>query len=73
MVQGKETNMVRTSPWWLPGALLVLFGITVMIMPELLAWMVASAFIFAGVSWLAAAWTARKQRRNLRVFYFDRW
>ena len=31
-----------SSPWWLPGAALILFGIAIVLFPELLALMVAS-------------------------------
>ena len=35
--------------WWLPGASLIFFGILVFIFPELLAFIVAAAFISLGV------------------------
>lgn len=65
----------KTTPWWLPGLLLVLFGVTIVIFPELLALMVASAFILTGTSWLMMGYAARKQRQQTaqQVFYYEPW
>lgn len=69
--------MFRTTfPWWLPGAALTIFGLAIVVFPELLALMVATAFIFGGVSWLMAGYTAQKIRRDnpkRQVFYYDIW
>jgi hypothetical protein len=63
------------SPWWLPGAALAFFGLMIAIFPELLALIVASAFVFTGISWLMIGWSARRARVNerkaARVYYFD--
>ncbi len=56
--------MRSNSPWWLPGAALVLFGVAIVVFPELLSLLVATAFIIAGGTWLAIANTARKLRRD---------
>jgi hypothetical protein len=55
-----------TTPWWLPGAALVLFGVAIVVFPELLSLLVASAFIIAGGTWLSMAYTARKLRQEAR-------
>jgi hypothetical protein len=71
-----DEDMFRTNaPWWLPGTLMVLFGLTIVVFPELLALMVASALIMIGLTWLLLAWNARKLRRNTmqQTFYYDRW
>ena len=53
--------------WWLPGATLVFFGLMIAIFPELLALMVAAAFLFVGAGWLATGYWAKKARKNARV------
>jgi hypothetical protein len=68
--------MIRgSSTWWLPGAMLVVFGVAIVLFPDLLALMVASAFILIGASWLSIAYAARKARRNsiTTVYGYDRW
>nr|PZN57923.1 MAG: hypothetical protein DIU68_03120 [Chloroflexota bacterium] len=67
---------VRSSlPWWLPGAALVLFGLLIVIFPELLALMVATAFIMIGLTWLSFGYAAHKARRErrTRVYTYDYW
>jgi predicted membrane protein len=54
-------------PWWLPGSALLLFGILIAIFPELLSLLVASTFIFAGVSLLAGMWSARRFRAQMQM------
>lgn len=59
--------MVRLDfPWWLPGAALMTFGLMVAVFPELLALLVAAAFMFVGMSSLAAGWSARRFRQDMR-------
>lgn len=68
--------MLRTtSPWWMPGVLLVLFGVTIIVFPELLALMVASAFVLAGALWLSIGYAARKAQRDIgtSVIRYERW
>ncbi len=62
------------SPWWLPGTLLILFGVIIVLFPQLLAWMVATAVIVVGAGWLSVAYTARKMRERTRdnVYIYDR-
>jgi membrane protein implicated in regulation of membrane protease activity len=64
-----------TLPWWIPGAFLVTFGLLIAIFPELLSLLVASAFLFAGLSLLAAGWSGQRFRRHLSVTRRDeyRW
>ena len=47
--------------WWLPGASLIFFGVLIFIFPELLAFIVAAAFISLGVGMLTAQ---RMMRRS---------
>jgi drug/metabolite transporter (DMT)-like permease len=58
--------MRMNTPWWLPGAALILFGVAMVVFPELLALLVASAFIIAGGTWLSIAYTGRKLRHERR-------
>lgn len=62
------------APWWLPGAALVIFGVLIVLFPELLALMVATAFAFVGSLWLAIGYIARKNQRqpNSRLYIYDR-
>lgn len=43
------------------GALLIAFGVLIIIRPELLAYLVAAIFILAGASMLAFAWSVRSR------------
>jgi membrane protein implicated in regulation of membrane protease activity len=53
------------TPWWIPGAMLILFGLAIVIFPELLALIVASALIFAGANLLVwGHWMRRAQQRS---------
>jgi hypothetical protein len=63
------------TSWWMPGALLILFGVTIVIFPGLLALMVASFFIMAGAFWLSMAYGARKFRRESRqqIYQPNQW
>ncbi len=56
-------------PWWLPGAALLVSGLLIVIYPELLALLVASAFVFAGTGLLMAGWAARRYRQQMRRRY----
>ncbi|MDX2139812.1 MAG: hypothetical protein SF123_17130 [Chloroflexota bacterium] len=64
-----------TLPWWIPGAVLVTFGLLIAIFPELLSLLVASAFLFAGLSLLAAGWSGQRFRQHLSATRRDeyRW
>lgn len=66
--------------WWLlmaPGILLILFGLSILIWPQLLAYLVASALLFAGVSLTLWAWRVRrlgkqmKSRHDPTIYYED--
>ena len=59
--------MIRMDiAWWLPGAALLLFGLLIAVFPELLALLVASAFVFAGASLLTAGYSARRFRQQMQ-------
>lgn len=69
--------VIRTGPWWLPGGVLVAFGFLIAVFPELLALLVASAFIIIGMSWLAMGWGAQQMRRQVeqaqqtRIYHYE--
>ncbi len=44
----------------LAGSLLVLFGVLIFLKPELLAYLVATAFVVAGLGILAVAWRLKR-------------
>lgn len=52
------------SIWWLPGASLIFFGVLIFIFPELLAFIVAAAFISLGAGMLAAQRMMRRSYTN---------
>lgn len=66
---------MTNTMWWLPGAVLVFFGLMIVIFPELLALMVASAFMMIGVSWLLMGWGVRRRdnRSATTTYYYQRW
>jgi hypothetical protein len=64
------------SAWWLvmaPGLMLTLLALAILVWPELLAYLVASVLLFAGL-WLTFwGWTMRqaerRQREGATVYY----
>lgn len=57
-----------------PGLVLVLVGIAIIVWPQLLAYMVASVLLFAGVSLLLWGWSLRKverQRAQQHTVYYE--
>jgi hypothetical protein len=57
------------SAWWLvlgPGLLLSLMGLAILLWPELLAYMVAGALIFAGVSLSLWGWSLRLAQKQVQ-------
>jgi hypothetical protein len=67
---------MRLNPWWLPGAALAFFGLMIAVFPELLSLIVASAFLFTGLSWLLLGWSAQRnpaQNRPTTTVYYQRW
>ena len=66
---------LRSTPWWLTGAVLTILGLMIVLFPELLAMMVATILLMAGVSWLAIGWSARRNNRRVPVYVYrqDRW
>jgi uncharacterized membrane protein len=54
--------------WWLlmaPGLALTLVALAILVWPELLAYMVASVLLFAGVTLLAWGWRLRRAERRM--------
>ena len=63
--------------WWLlmlPGVVLTLVALAILAWPELLAYMVASALLFAGVTLMAWSWRMRRveQRMHQHMTTIDR-
>jgi hypothetical protein len=54
------------GPWvlFLPGAASILFGILILMLPEILVALVAGAFIFVGATLLSIAWRVRNGGRS---------
>jgi Flp pilus assembly protein TadB len=54
--------------WWLlmaPGIALTLVALAILLWPELLAYMVASLLLFAGVTLMAWGWRMRRAEQRL--------
>ncbi|MEZ4670927.1 MAG: hypothetical protein R3E39_23740 [Anaerolineae bacterium] len=67
---------MTNNMWWLPGAGLLFFGLMIAVFPELLALMVASAFIMIGISWLLMGWGVRRRDNTPTQstrYYYQRW
>lgn len=65
-------SRVPSGAWWLvmaPGIVLALAAIAILLWPELLAYLVATVMLFAGVSLTFWGWTLRQveQRRDQNV------
>lgn len=55
--------------WWMlmaPGLGLILFALAILIWPELLAYMVASALLMAGIFMVSWAWAMRRASRQMK-------
>lgn len=67
--------MRSSTMWWIPGAALLFFGFMIAVFPELLALMVASAFMFIGGAYLLTGWTIQRSRRETpaRVYVDRNW
>ncbi len=56
-----------TGAWWMimaPGLVLTLFALAILVWPELLAYMVASVLLFAGISLSLWGWSMRQAERR---------
>jgi hypothetical protein len=54
--------------WWLlmaPGIALTLVALAILVWPELLAYMVASALLFAGVTLMLWSWRLRRAEQRM--------
>lgn len=54
--------------WWLlmaPGIALTLVALAILLWPELLAYMVASVLLFAGVTLMAWSWRIRRAEQQI--------
>lgn len=57
-----------------PGLLLTLMAIAILLWPELLAYMVASVLLFAGISLTLWGWglrQAQRRRHDVRTIYYQ--
>ena len=55
--------------WWLlmgPGIALTLVALAILVWPELLAYMVASVLLFAGVTLMLWSWRLRRAEQRMR-------
>jgi Flp pilus assembly protein TadB len=66
--------------WWLlmaPGIALTLVALAILVWPELLAYMVASVLLFAGVTLMAWSWRMRRVERrvhqDMTTIHRDNW
>lgn len=50
--------------WWLPGAAMIFFGVLIFVFPELLAYIVATAFIGFGVAMIMGGRLLRGTMRS---------
>jgi hypothetical protein len=58
---------------WVPGAMLLTFGLLIALFPELLSLLVASALMMIGLTWIFAAWQTRQMRkRRPQVVWYER-
>jgi hypothetical protein len=66
--QRPRTTTVRSvgMSWllMLPGVLLTLMALAILLWPELLAYMVAGAMLFGGLSLITWGWTMRRLTNN---------
>ena len=56
----RSTTRAAGGPWWLlmvPGVALIGMALAIMIWPQLLAYLVAAALLFAGVSLTVWGWS----------------
>jgi Flp pilus assembly protein TadB len=66
--------------WWLlmaPGIALTLVALAILVWPELLAYMVASVLLLAGVTLMAWSWRMRRVERHVHrdmaTMHRDQW
>jgi hypothetical protein len=74
------TGKAAGGVWWLlmtPGLALTLLALAILVWPELLAYMVASVLLFAGVTLMAWSWRMRRVERrihrNMATMQRDLW
>lgn len=62
-------SQVPSSAWWLvmaPGLLLVFMALAILVWPELLAYMVAFAILFAGGALTVWGWSLRQIEKRMK-------
>ena len=67
---------MNTGVWWVlmaPGLLLSLMAIAILVWPELLAYMIATVLLFAGISLTLWGWSMRKlgNQTSQRTVYYE--
>ena len=67
---------MNTGVWWVlmaPGLLLSLMAIAILVWPELLAYMIATVLLFAGISLTLWGWSMRKigSQTSQRTVYYE--
>ncbi len=66
---GGPGSQVGGGLWWMlmaPGLGLILFALAILVWPELLAYMVASALLMAGIFMVSWAWAIRRAGRQMK-------
>ena len=76
--QRRMSNAMMPGVGWLfivPGLLLSLMALAILLWPELLAYMVAGAMLFGGISLITWGWSLRQLNRTTRnqstVVHYD--
>lgn len=69
-------NIGLRGAWWAvmaPGLMLTLLALAILIWPELLAYLVASALLFAGLALLVWGWSLRQAEKRVQqnVVYYE--
>jgi hypothetical protein len=60
-------RLLSGGPWWMlmaPGLALIALALAILIWPELLAYLVASAILFAGIMLTLWGWSVRRALRR---------
>ena len=72
----RDGRPMNTGVWWVlmaPGLLLSLMAIAILVWPELLAYMIATVLLFAGISLTLWGWSMRKigNQTSQRTVYYE--
>jgi len=68
---GPGSRLRVGGAWWMlmtPGLGLILFALAILIWPELLAYMVATALLMVGIFLVSWAWAMRRAEKRMRGY-----